>query len=94
MRYSSFLVWKKNGGKIDDILQSYILHFFLLLCWWPYFVYFPNREFATLTLFQLVIQAIYIAYIFYKKDEIAGYCLIPYIIWLSFATFLTSKSDI
>jgi tryptophan-rich sensory protein len=91
--YSSFLIWKKNGGKIDSSLQIYILHFFLLLCWWPYFVYFPNRNFASLTLFQLTIQAIYIAYLFYVKDVVAGYCWIPYIIWLSFATFLTSQSD-
>ena len=91
--YSSYLVWKKNGGKIGGVLKSYILHFILLLAWWPYFIYFPNKEFATFTLFQLMIQAIYIASIFYQKDEIAGYCLIPYILWLGFATFLTSKSD-
>lgn len=91
--YSSYLVWIKNGGKIDGSLQSYILHIILLLAWWPYFAYFPNREFATLTLFQLMIQAIYLASIFYEKDNIAGYCLVPYIIWLGFATFLTSNSN-
>jgi len=91
--YSSYLIWKKNGGKIDGTLQNYILHLILLLCWLPYFVYFPNRDFATLIIFQLTIQAFYLASIFYNKDEIAGYCWIPYIIWLSFATFLTSKSD-
>jgi tryptophan-rich sensory protein len=91
--YSSYLIWKKNGGKIDGTLQNYILHLILLLCWWPYFVYFPNRDFATISLFLLAIHAIYLASVFYNKDEIAGYCWIPYIIWLSFATFLTSKSD-
>ena len=91
--YSSFLIWKKNGGKIDCLLQSYILHLFLLLCWWPFFVYFPNRDFATFTLFLLTIHAVYLASIFYEKDVVAGYCWIPYILWLSFATFLTSKSD-
>ena len=91
--YSSFLIWKKNRGKIDDTLQHYLLHLFLLLCWWPYFVYFPNRDFATFSLFLLTIYAIYIATLFYDKVEIAGYCWIPYILWLSFATFLTSKSN-
>ena len=91
--YSSFLIWKKNCEKIDCVLKSYLLHFFLLLCWWPYFVYFPNRDFATFTLFQLTIQAIYLGYKFYEKDVVAGYCWIPYVIWLSFATFLTSQSD-
>ena len=91
--YSSFLIWKKNGGKIDGLLQSYLLHFFLLLAWWPYFVYFPNRDFATFTLFQLMVQSIYLGIKFYEKDVVAGYCWIPYVIWLGFATFLTSQSD-
>ena len=91
--YSSFLIWKKNGGKIDGLLQSYLLHFFLLLAWWPYFVYFPNKDFATFTLFQLMIQAIYLGCKFYERDIVAGYCWIPYVLWLGFATFLTSQSD-
>jgi tryptophan-rich sensory protein len=91
--YSSYLVWKQNDRKIDCTLQNYILHLFLLLCWWPYFVYFPNRDFATFSLFLLTIHAIYLANLFYDKIVIAGYCMIPYILWLSFATFLTSQSD-
>lgn len=92
--YSSYLVWVKNRNQIDYTLQNYIIHLFLLLCWWPYFIYFPNRDFATFSLFLLTIHAIYLAYLFYNKNVDAGYCWIPYIIWLSFATFLTSKSDI
>jgi len=91
--YSSYLIWKKNGGKINDTLQNYILHLFLLLCWWPYFIYFPNRDFATWSLFLLTIYAVYLANLFYHKNKTAGYYLIPYIIWLSFATFLTSQTD-
>jgi len=90
--YASYLVWKKNGGRIECSLQNYILHIVLLLAWWPYFVYFPNRDFATFTLFLLTIHAIYLATMFYDKNKTAGYCLVPYILWLSFATFLTSNS--
>ena len=87
------VIWKKNGKRIDDVLQQYILHLILLFIWWPYFVYFPNRDFATVTLFLLTIHAIYLANQFYEKDPVAGYCWVSYIVWLSFATFLTSRSN-
>ena len=87
--YASYLVWQ-NGGK--SILQIYIIHLLLLLLWWPYFVYNPNPIFATSSLFLLAISAIYIGWGFYVVNKTAGYCLIPYILWLFFATFLTSQT--
>lgn len=97
--YSSYLVWqdrekgqeKKEKGE-KNILQKYIIHLLLLLLWWPYFVYFPNAIFATISLFLLAISAVYIGREFYVINKTAGYCWIPYIVWLFFATFLTSQS--
>ena len=97
--YSSYLVWqdrekgqeKKEKGE-KNILQKYIFHLLLLLLWWPYFVYFPNAIFATFSLFLLAISAVYIGWNFYVINKTAGYCWIPYILWLFFATFLTSQS--
>ena len=95
--YSSYLVWQ-NGEKrkekddSQNILQKYIIHLILLLLWWPYFVYFPNAIFATISLFLLAISAVYIGWEFYVINKTAGYCWIPYIVWLFFATFLTSRS--
>lgn len=90
--YASYLVWNKKK-EIDTTLQKYIVHLLLLLLWWPYFVYFPNAFFATISLFLLVISAVYIGWKFYKINKTAGYCWIPYIAWLFFATFLTSQSQ-
>jgi tryptophan-rich sensory protein len=94
--YSSYLVWKdtdKTGEKeIDNILEKYIIHFVLLLLWWPYFVYFPNAGFATISLLLLAISAVYIGWNFYKINKTAGLCWFPYTIWLFFATFLTSQT--
>jgi tryptophan-rich sensory protein len=94
--YASYLVWKETERKREkdstNILQKYIFHLLLLLLWWPYFVYFPNAIFATTSLFLLAISAIYIGWNFYIINKTAGYCLIPYILWLFFATFLTSQS--
>jgi tryptophan-rich sensory protein len=94
--YSSYLVWKEKTGEKDKIigkiLEKYIIHLVLLLLWWPYFVYFPNAIFATISLFLLAISAVYIGWNFYKINKTAGYCFIPYIAWLFFATFLTSQT--
>ena len=90
--YASYLVWNKKGKKVENILQKYMIHLLLLLLWWPYFVYFPNAIFATTSLFLLAISAVYIGCNFYKINKTAGYCLIPYTLWLFFATFLTSQT--
>ena len=92
--YASYLVWRdsENYKSSDNILQKYIIHLLLLIVWWPYFVYFPNTIFATISLFLLAISAVYIGWKFYIINKTAGYCLIPYTIWLFFATFLTSQT--
>ena len=88
--YSSYLVWQEKEKGEKSILQKYIIHLLLLLLWWPYFVYFPNAIFATISLFLLAISGVYIGWEFYVINKTAGYCWIPYILWLFFATFLTS----
>jgi tryptophan-rich sensory protein len=99
--YSSYLVWqdrdkdrkeKREKKNSQNILQKYIIHLLLLLLWWPYFVYFPNAIFATISLFLLAMSAVYIGWNFYVINKTAGYCWIPYIAWLFFATFLTSQT--
>lgn len=88
--YASYLVWQDGGNQ--NILEKYIIHLVLLLLWWPYFVYFPNVGFATISLLLLAISAVYIGWNFYKINKTAGYCLVPYTMWLFFATFLTSQT--
>ena len=88
--YASYLVWQDGGNQ--NILEKYIIHLVLLLLWWPYFVYFPNAGFATISLLLLAISAVYIGWNFYKINKTAGYCFIPYTLWLFFATFLTSQT--
>ena len=92
--YASYLVWRdsENYKSSDNILQKYIIHLLLLIVWWPYFVYFPNTIFATISLFLLAISAVYIGWKFYIINKTAGYCLIPYTLWLFFANFLTSQT--
>jgi tryptophan-rich sensory protein len=93
--YSSYRIW--NVTTISMVSKSfylflYALQVILVMTWWPYFVNYPNKFFATVTLILLTIFAIVITLMFYNVNAISGYCLIPYVIWLSFASFLTSQT--
>jgi tryptophan-rich sensory protein len=86
--YSSYLIWNSKNINKNTYIILYLIHLVLLLVWWPYFVYFPNRIFSTISLIGLDLYAIILAFLFYGVNKIASYLLIPYIAWLSFASFL------
>jgi tryptophan-rich sensory protein len=85
---SSYLVWISKNISKNTYIILYLIHLVLLLVWWPYFVYYPNRIFSTITLIGLDLYAIILAFLFYAVNKTASYLLIPYIAWLSFASFL------
>lgn len=86
---SSYLIWNSKNINKNTYIILYLIHLVLLLVWWPYFVYFPNRIFLTITLIGIDLYAIILAFLFYSVNKTASYLLIPYIIWLSFASFLS-----
>ena len=93
--YSSYLIWNSTNVNMSTkkfYLFLYAIQVILVMTWWPYFVYYPEKFFATVTLILLAIFALIITILFFPINNIAGYCLIPYVIWLSFASFLTSQT--
>ena len=93
--YSSYIIWNSKNLSISSkqfYLFLYAIQVLLVMAWWPYFIYYPDKLFATITLILLAIFAIIITVLFFSISRIAGYCLIPYVIWLSFASFLTSQT--
>jgi tryptophan-rich sensory protein len=93
--YSSYLIWNSTNISIGNkqfYLTLYAIQILLVMSWWPYFVYYPNKFFATVTLILLAIFALIITVLFFPVNNIASYCLVPYVIWLSFASFLTSQT--
>ena len=44
---------------------------------------------ATVDIVALTATTGYLTYIWSQVDEVAGWCLVPYVAWLSFATYLT-----
>jgi len=88
--YSSYLVSKSTKNNFYLIL--YGIQVLLTIVWWPFFVYYPNKLISTISIILLAIFALIVAVLFFKINKVAGYCLIPYVIWLSFASFLASQT--
>lgn len=95
--YSSYLIWNTTTISMSSkqfYLFLYVLQVILVMSWWPYFVNYPNKLFSTVSLIMLTVFAIVVTILFYKVKAVAGYFLIPYVIWLSFASFLTSQTQV
>ena len=55
----------------------------------PLFFGFGRPVAATVDILALLGTTGYLTYIWGQVDEVAGWCLAPYVGWLSFATYLT-----
>lgn len=88
---AAYLVWIKRDkiAHFPRVLAIYFIQLILNLCW--SFIFFSLHEIG-FALFEIIILLIVIvvnAMAFYKIDKWAGYLFIPYILWVSFASFLT-----
>ena len=73
----------KKSGYIYFIAQL-----FLNLLWAPVFFYLKNMFLALIVIILLDIFVILTIKSFYKVSKISGLILIPYLIWILFATYL------
>lgn len=88
---SSYLVWKKREivSGYSLAVKIYFLQLFLNLMW--SFLFFNQHQIG-LALIEIIILLIVIitnAFIFYRINKTAGLLFVPYILWVSFASFLT-----
>lgn len=90
MGVSIFLIWKK-GLKKNALLEArktFAIQLFLNFIWTP--IFFGLRS-PLLGLIVIVAMWIFIVMTirkFYKIDRTAAYLLVPYLLWVSFATLL------
>lgn len=91
-----FLVWRSSGRKISD---KYVVMFFYLVVplnlWYIlFYIFFCTPLLSFISIIIMLINNIIIA-VFYtanKKTSLAGWLLVPMILWLSFATSLSYLS--
>ena len=87
---AAYRIYEKNKkGFNDNGAYFYYLVQLLINFLWP-FIFFSFRLYgiALVIIIILLILAIITAIKFYKSDKIAGILLMPYIIWISYATIL------
>ena len=91
MGISSYWVWQKRKVVMGYqwALFAYILQLILNLMWSFLFFYQQQIGFALVEIIILLLSIITTAFLFYRIDKRAGLLFIPYILWVSFASYLT-----
>lgn len=90
MGISAYLVDNSNDEKSDNAMRFYYLQLILNLLWAPVFFYFKWRGISLILTIMLLIFVFITSYKFYKINRLSGYLFIPYLLWCSFALYLTS----
>lgn len=88
---AAYLVWIKKD-KVTHFPRTfaiYAIQLILNLAWSFIFFYLHEIGFALAEIILLLVVIIINAITFYKIDKWAGLLFIPYILWVSFASFLT-----
>ncbi|AKL96169.1 TspO/MBR family protein [Clostridium aceticum] len=74
--------------QVKSALLFYVAQLFVNFFWTIIFFRFEQRGFALVWLILLWVLIIITTVKFYRLDKVAGYLMIPYILWASFAGLL------
>ena len=81
MMVSAFLAYKK-------VFSIFIIQLFFNAAWSWLFFGFQMPLIALLDIYLLIAINIYILNLMYKENKLAFFLFIPYVIWISFASYL------
>jgi len=91
---SLYFSW--SGSEKSDVRRKIVIVFginFILNIFWS-FLYFGLRDpfYAFIEIFVLWISIVLMIYVSYRIDKKAGWLLVPYLLWVSFAVVLNYLS--
>jgi tryptophan-rich sensory protein len=87
--YRCFLVWqKRNAIPIKTALILYLFQLILNAFWSVIFFGFRKPALAFFEIIVLWLLILFTLINFYKINKIAGFLLLPYLLWVSFAAIL------
>lgn len=88
--YSSYMVWRDCGGFSGAALplSVYGLNLSLNWAWTPIFFGTHNIKLALCEIALLWGSTVALGIVFYQAKPLAGYLILPYLIWTSFAAAL------
>ncbi|WP_113654818.1 TspO/MBR family protein [Pedobacter namyangjuensis] len=91
MGIASYLVWKqrKTSSRYYTAAMLYLIQLVFNLGWSFLFFYQQQIGLALVEIIILLALIIATAVNFYKINKVAGWLFVPYILWVSFASYLT-----
>jgi tryptophan-rich sensory protein len=92
MAIAAFLVWRKGWKHpcVPKALGWYALQLFINGCWSVVFFGGHSPELALVDILLLISAIIITMRYFFRIDRRAGWLLVPYLAWVSFATLLNA----
>lgn len=87
LSFSIFMFAKTDKNKKAGI-GFFLIQLLLNFSWSPAFFYLQNIKLSLIIIILLLIFIILTIYSFYKISKPASYLLIPYLLWVGFATYL------
>jgi tryptophan-rich sensory protein len=90
MAISLFLVWKQGVSRVEVKKAIYIFSFQLLLntLWSILFFGLHSPILALIEIVFMWLSILWTMIAFYKISKLATWLLLPYILWVSFASYL------
>jgi tryptophan-rich sensory protein len=90
MGIACFLIWKSEHPRKKQVLTLYFLQLFLNFLWSPAFFGVQNPMLGMLVIVPLWAAILACILLFRKINGWAAVLMIPYLIWVSFATVLNA----
>lgn len=90
MGIAAGLLWKQEGLVAAMLpLSVFAIQLILNAFWTVIFFGWHRIDLALIEIIFLWIAILATMILFYKRNELAGYLIFPYLLWVSFATYLT-----
>lgn len=88
--FISFIIMLRNNSNRSKVLAIilFVIQLILNFSWSPVFFYFHNIELAFYIIIALLIFIIWMIVVFYKISKLSAILLVPYLLWVIFATIL------
>lgn len=86
MGIAAYLVWKKEG--FGKPLVIFLVQLALNLLWTPIFFYFHLYLLAFIEIIALILAVLMTTLSFFKRSKPAALLMLPYLLWILFASFL------
>jgi tryptophan-rich sensory protein len=90
MGIACYLIWKSEHPRKKQVLTLYFLQLFLNFLWSPAFFGVQNPMLGMLVIVPLWAAILACILLFRKINGWAALLMIPYLLWVSFATVLNA----